>query len=177
MSRTHEQADNITRANARATGRDVNLPAAFYAWTGTIPRNISPANYDKAKEILRMLKHAKFICHGDFSLTRNEHTRLGKLITKWERRASGKDARFNIMGTRPGRPTKEQQTKLERAGWVSSHKPVKSETVYNKHCIECGSEFQTTKKAKKYCDGRPRCRTRRFERLKRKQPPMEGRNR
>jgi hypothetical protein len=168
MTRPHEHADNLTRELARNRGQSVNLPAAFYAWCGSIPRNVSPANYSKAHQVVRMLKMAKHMCSGDMALTRSEHTRLGRLITKWERRASGQDPWFNVMGTKPGRPTKEQEARLKKAGWTSSHTPVKTQKVYNKRCVECHSPFESHRSDRKYCQ--PLCRGRRFERLKRKQP-------
>lgn len=170
-TRLHELTDSITRDNARATGREVNLPAAFYAWTGTIPMNVSPGDINTAIRVVRMLCYARAMCRGDFALTRNEHTRLGGLITKWEKRAQGKDVRFNIMGTRSGRPNSEQQSRMEKFGWTSSHEPVKSLKVYNKQCSECGGDFESHRKDKQYCQ--PLCRGRQFERLKRRQGLME----
>lgn len=164
MTRLHEQADSITRDNARRTGRPVNLPAAFYAWTGAIPRNISPGNHERAGAVVRQLKFAKTMCHGSYALTRNEHTRLSRLITKWERRAQGGDKRFEVMGTKPGRPTKEEQARLDRAGYKSKYIPKVSRTVYTKRCIECGAAFQSHRRDKKYCsDG---CRNANFCRNK-----------
>jgi hypothetical protein len=170
MNRLGEHADNVTRDNARKTGRPCTLPASFYAFIdGTIPTCVSPDDRTTALLVVRKLTKAKQKCKGDFALSRNEHTRLGRLIKKWEARAQGKDPRFQIMGTRLGHPTDQQKAKMEKLGWVSSHVPVQEPRVYNKTCLECGGKFEAHRKDRLYCQ--PLCRGRRFERLKRKQHP------
>ena len=166
MVRTSEQADKHTRDIARSLGRPCELPASFYAFMAPMPEHVSPRDYTTARAVVRMLKDARAKCRGDYSLTRSEHARLSALIKKWEHRASGKDARFNVMGVKPGRPTTYEQSRLEREGWESKH-VSKNPMVYNRQCPVCRESFTASRKDKITCS--PRCKSTKYEHDKRRQ--------
>lgn len=57
-----------------------------------------------ARKVERALDEATFSEHeGGFGLSKTERNRLKRMAVQWNRRARGEDARFNVVGNRPGR--------------------------------------------------------------------------
>jgi ribosomal protein S27AE len=163
MARLVEEGDNHTRKIARDVGREIQLPASFYAFTGELPTNVAPGDFMTARSVVKRLKIARAKCVGPFALTRNEHSRLTSLIQKWEQRANGKDPRFNVMGTQLGRPNTEQEAKMVKQGWESKH-ITRNPVVYNRTCKECGDTFTANRKDKQICS--PLCKSRYYSKTK-----------
>lgn len=115
-------AEYADREEREITGR--TLPSCYKSMLGKTP-NIKSGDTQAAGLYLTRVQSA--IDKGGW--TRGEWTRLYKLRNKWKARASGEDARFNIVGNRRGglepheasmvkfkRITDEMRKILERSG-------------------------------------------------------------
>lgn len=73
------------------------LRAAFYAYLPDVPRTRNlPADF--ARDYLRRIRDVQEMqCW-----SRRERLRLRVLERRWERRAEGRDGRYNTLGTQPG---------------------------------------------------------------------------
>ena len=90
------------------------MRASFYWYTGELPQ-VAPRDYAACRAIVAKLQQARHKCA---PLTKSEHSRLTKLINRWEHRASGLDQRFNVVGTKPGALTIHETDRLTRLGWT-----------------------------------------------------------
>lgn len=94
----------------RAAGR--KLKSAFWVITGERP-DLAPGDRVGAAMFLDRIRVA--LERGKW--TRNEWARLYELERIWRARAEGRDPRFEVAGTRPGRLSRatEQQIRIARA--------------------------------------------------------------
>jgi hypothetical protein len=83
--------------------------SGYFAIIGDSP-TCEPGDHQTAFAYLAKINEA--ITQGGW--TAFESTRLRKLRAKWARRALGKDARFNLVGTRGGRLTADVEYSLGR---------------------------------------------------------------
>lgn len=100
-----EEADR----EERAVGR--KLRHAYRGIVGDSPQ-LGPGDHTGAFAMLAGVQRA--IEHGMW--TRNEWTALHEMERKWRARAEGRDARFEVAGTKPGRLKRpeEQQMRIAR---------------------------------------------------------------
>lgn len=103
--------DEHTRRPARTKGS-----ARFYAWL-----NSPPTLPDRARalaylgEVRNVLDRDLTLAPGDpEKLTRPERSALQRIERKWAKRATGQDPRWNAVGTKPGRVSKEIEGTIRR---------------------------------------------------------------
>lgn len=87
-----DRAERVARPQTR-------FRAAYWSILGGHSPRCAPRDRATAKSFLRRIEHAIEV--GGW--TRNEWRNLHKLYEKWSARATGRDPRFDEVGTRPGR--------------------------------------------------------------------------
>lgn len=96
------------RATRKAWNYGTPLRSAYSGILGDSP-DCDPGDRTKAKEFLQRIEIA--IETGGW--TSGERTRLYRLRDKWKARAEGKDARFEVAGTRAGRLVKSVESAVD----------------------------------------------------------------
>lgn len=103
--------DEPTRRPARAKGT-----ATFYRWLNpppTLPDRDRALAY--LAEVRNVLERDLTLPAGDpEKLTRAARSGLQRIERKWAKRATGQDPRWNAVGTRPGRVSKEIEGTIRR---------------------------------------------------------------
>ncbi len=101
-SRAADQANADERAGHLSPSRTA---PTFRAVTGYDVDNVRPGDRVYATQRVRELRAALTHKH----LTRSERTRLWTYIRRWEARASGLDARYHVVGNRPGQLSADER--------------------------------------------------------------------
>lgn len=81
--------------------------AGYRTILGDVPK-CGPGDLDAAKRYLARIERA--LEHGGW--TRSERNRLYRLRDKWQARADGKDPRYNVVGTRGGRLSPDEEIRI-----------------------------------------------------------------
>lgn len=104
---------------AEEQGRPTPAPkgtAPFYKWLMPLP---TLPDLEMAKLYLASVRNvleadAKRSAADVDKLTRGQRSTLQRIERKWAKRAAGKDARWNLNGTKAGRITKESEATIRR---------------------------------------------------------------
>ena len=98
----------LPTAPTRAAARKGSAP--FYAYLPAAPRGPDlPAAMDYLDVLLRLM----IADENRPTLSHMHRSNLKRLCRRWRSRVAGRDARWNIAGTRPGRLPKELEIKRE----------------------------------------------------------------
>jgi hypothetical protein len=90
-----------------------NSTQAYREVLGSAP-DCAPGDTEAARRYLD--KIAAVLAKG--GLTRSDRSMLYRMRDKWQLRADGKDPRFNVVGTRPGRLAAEQENRIRELNAV-----------------------------------------------------------